>query len=326
MHTNLNTVILGQVVLDEVILKNTKEIPISEKPSVSNKILLGGPPSFSGTVAYTFAKAYQWIPIPILYSYICPRATAMVKKIESFSKISENLILRQRCPNFRLEYLENHERTLYMTNPPIQFSPQDFSWDFSVSPIAIIGSVFDEFNSPSIFKFLREQCSYVAFDPQGCFRRLNSKNEIEYIKWFNPDILSQINCLKVSEFESKLLDNGENSIETIYNLLEDFIDSILITRGNKGVIFGYKRLNGEVELLSVPAYTKGRILDETGAGDMFLYLYVIYLTFHQNEKEAISFATAATSLLLEQRRFCWEIDPEIIKSRQNEIMKEIIEF
>ena len=326
MVLDVKTVVLGQFVIDKVLFPKDRQIAPSNYRLNKNRIYLGGPPSFSGIAGIFLSEVFPWLSTPLIYSYICPTATSIVRDLKFRSEILSNLLEINSCPKFRLEYFTGKERKITMINPPKRFNPQDFPWKFSTPPISIVGSVFNEFNSPSIFQFLRENCSFIAFDAQGCFRTIGMGNEIKFRKWLDDNIISNINCLKVSEFESKYLHSGNTLVEIAHNLLDNNLSSILITRGNKGSILGYTKPNGIHKILSVPAFIEGEIVDETGAGDMFLFLYVSHLAIHHNEREAVSFASAATSQLLEYERFKWQIDPKEIEYRKTSILKKVIEF
>jgi len=319
------TLILGQMVLDTVITEGTLN---RDGRFANNQITIGGPPSFSGIVGHTLAKIFPWALPPLVYAYTCPMAISQSERLLDFESISKNLILRPRCPHFRLEYDNNDsERKLYLENPPFQFNLNDFNWDLNYSPIAVVGSVYHEFDNSDIFTFLKDKCSFIAFDPQGCFRQINPDGQIVFRNWWNPKIMANIDCLKISEAESKFLGLGTNNVQIIFKILETAVNLVLLTRGKKGAILGIKNIDTNViNLYDVPAYTTGTVVDETGAGDVFLSSFITHFLVHGNELDAAAFATSVASLLLEDRAFWGRFSKKEILFRHIRVKSQITEL
>ncbi|MFX0123044.1 MAG: hypothetical protein ACFFAE_05360 [Candidatus Hodarchaeota archaeon] len=321
MRKRRSTVALGQMVLDTVIHEN-QIFPLAKKQT---NLTLGGPPSFAGIIGVILSKMYSWMFPPLIYAYACPEAIVLLKDFPDHNLILKNLKIQPICPSFRLIYSTGKkERTLLLKNPPLQFNPKDFNWEFIYPPVVIISSVFHEFNNNSIFSFLRKRCDYIAFDPQGCFRHLTSEGKIEFRNWWNPKIIEKVDCLKVSETESKFLGFGKNPIRIVKKILETQISSVILTRGITGAIIGFKNQNG-IHVFDVPAFTGGKVANETGAGDIFLFAYVTHFKFFQNELNAVAFATSVTSLFLEHRRSLDRFSEELISVRQEKIKIRITE-
>lgn len=234
-------------------------------------------------------------------------------------------MIQSTCPCFRLKYSsDKNERTLLLKNPPKRFNLADFNWDFVNPPVAIVGSVYHEFSNHEIFTSLRNLCSYIAFDPQGCFRQLTTEGKIKFRNWWDTKIIENINCLKVSETEAKFLKLGTHFVEIITKILKTPVTSVLLTRGNNGTILGVR--NPDIHIYDIPAYSGGTIVDETGAGDIFLFTFVIHFLTFNNELDAVAFATSVTSLFIEQKRFRGRFTKDIIGLRQEKIRSKIIEF
>ncbi len=320
-------VILGQIVLDTVIRTNTFESLIEIQTGDKQLQVIGGPPSFTGTTGFILSQLYSWTKPPLVYAYSCQRVKDWLKSSKMYKSFLNNLKIQPDCPQFRLIYNDaENDRILYLENPPMDFDPSKFNWDFNNSPVAIVGSVFHEFNQSSFFSFLRDRCSYIAFDPQGCFRQLSIDGEIRFDDWVDHDIMAKIDCLKISETEARYLNLGNDKQSTIKNILETAISTVLLTRGVKGAILGVKISNEEkIALYNVPAYPCN-VIDETGAGDIFLYTFVIHFCAFQNVLDAVSFATGVTSILIEQNRFEWHLTKNFIEERQKIIRTQIKEI
>jgi sugar/nucleoside kinase (ribokinase family) len=306
------------MVLDTVIHNN-------QVNHIVNNQSLGGPPSFAGIVGIILSRMYSWISPPLIYAYACPQAIDLLHSYPEFSGMMTHLKQRSKCPQFRLNYSDNkNERVLSLKNPPLQFDPKDFNWDFDKPAVVIIGSIFHEFNAPEIFTFLKKRCSYIAFDPQGCFRHLTSEGKIKFTYWWDPKILENVDCLHVSDLESKLLGFGEDPVNIVNQILETPIPSVILTRGRSGAVLGFKN-NNKRHIFKVPAYVEGKVIDETGAGDIFQFVFVTHLLVFKDEIKAAAFATSVTSLFLEQKRPLKPLSTEIVQLRQAKIEAQITE-
>ncbi|UCG90115.1 MAG: hypothetical protein JSU57_06575 [Candidatus Heimdallarchaeota archaeon] len=321
MRKKVITLALGQMVLDNVIHDRQGTPLIKDQ----NNLFLGGPPSFAGIIGLILSKMFPWMAPPLVYAYGCPKAVSLLKKLPDYDLVSKNLMIQSKCPQFRLEYSsDENERMLSLRNPPLRFNLADFNWKFVNPPVAIVSSVYHEFSNYKIFSSLRNRCSYIAFDPQGCFRQLTATGKIKLRKWWDSEIMKNIDCIKVSETEAKFLKLGTHPVKIVTRILKTPVTSVLLTRGKNGAILGVK--NPNIHIYDVPAFTKGTIVDETGAGDVFLFTFVTHFQTFANELDAIAFATSVTSLFLEQERFMVSFTEETISSRQDKIRSKIIEF
>ncbi len=322
---NVRTIVLGQIVLDTIIRKHSLDKNLDLKP---DHIKIGGPPSFAGFIGKNLSEIFSWVSPPLVYAYTCSEALVLQKSSQRFKTIPQNLIKRPQCPHFQLTYNTiDSQRVIHLENPPLLFNPKDFNWDFEKFPIAVVGSVFHEFDCINIFNFLRKNCSYVSFDAQGCFRQFEGKKRITFRVWNNSRILNKIDCLKISEVESRFLNYGENAIQILKKLLNSSIYHVLLTKGKRGSILGVRNRNTEsIYLYDVPAFTGGEVVDETGAGDVFLYSYVIHYCAHHNEIDAIAFATSVASFLIEGKVESEYFSKKEVISRQNEVKSGITEI
>ncbi len=328
VRKQVKPVVLGQMVLDTVIHDNKNFHQINTQENKKDNIIVGGPPSFAGIAGLILSKVFPWISTPLIYAYACPEVISLLENYPDFSLISRNLKIRSQCPHFYLMYFSNDiERNLMLRNPPSQFNPANFNWKLEYLPVAIVGSIYHEFNSFNTFNFLRNKCSYIAFDSQGCFRQLTPEGNIIYRNWWNPKIIDNIDCFKVSGEEAKFLNLGKRPEKIVARILKSPVTSVLLTQGVNGSILGAKELKtGNIHIYNVPAFTEGTVIDETGAGDIFLFTFVSYFNAFNNELDAIAFATSVTSLLLEQKRFMWQLSNQTIKIRQKQIKNQITEF
>jgi len=317
------TLILGLYVIDEIITKsdiNTNSIE-EKKGSFS----LGGPPTFMGFVGNILSYLFSEITKPTLYTYVCPEVEQFLESTNDIFNLSGHFIHYTNCPKFRLDYSEmEQERKITLFDPLASFDVKLFPWKRNEFTTIIINSVYQEFNNPNIFSFLRKNGFSIVLDPQGFFRKISSEGKVKYSKWFNQSILSQIDCLKLSENEARLLNFGKTLTETVLNLLDLNISYVIVTKGEKGAILGCNKTKNSNHLLySLPAYTVDTAIDETGAGDVFLYCFIVFLQLLDDKLEAIAFSTSIASLLVEYRLDVKKFTIENIVVRQETVRSQI---
>ncbi len=317
-------VILGLYALDTI---NTgKSVNRTSQNNNCNEVSLGGPPTFAGFISKVLTHLYPTFGQSNIYSYICTKGQSLLKNHPANSNESKQLIKVKKCPKFTLEYSQSKkERKLTLDNPPTEFDCSPFHWEYENPPLLNISSIYHEFNNPEIFAFLRSKGSYIAFDPQGCFRIRKPDGKISYSEWFSPQIISKIDCIKLSENEAYFLGFGQDLFQIIISLFSYNLQHVIITQGSNGALLGVKKGTDVIQIYSVPAYTKGKVRNETGAGDVFLFSFLAYLKLFRDELDAAAFATSLSSLLIE---FGFEIDkydPKEIKLRQEAVLSGIKE-
>ncbi|MHA1215584.1 MAG: PfkB family carbohydrate kinase [Candidatus Hodarchaeales archaeon] len=290
------------MVLDRVVIDGGGTNSINRMLSES-KIKLGGPPAFSAMIRLVLSRVLPWMnPEVLVYAYTCPKAQDLLKKMNVPTSIFKNLVETSSCPQFNLIYRDsNQERELFLKNPPQLFDPTMFMWKKGLYDAIIVGSVYQEFNDKTIFELLAKHTNFIAFDPQGCFRKVDRKSgRIKFQTWWDSSILAKIKCLKLSESEALYLGKDTDLTDIINELLTNHVDIVLITRGNKGACLGFNTNRGK-SIYNIPAYTSGKVVDETGAGDVFLSMFVSHYLIFNDILNAASFATSIASLLIERK-------------------------
>ena len=315
--------ILGIYVIDEII--NEKFNSNNSVDKSKELISLGGPPTFIGFIGNILSRLFSEISNPTLYSYLCPEVEQLLEATSDILNLSGHFIQHSICPKFRLDYSHaEQERKITLFNPQINFDLKLFPWQLNESTVVIVNSVYQEFNNPDIFSFLRTNEFYVVLDPQGFFRKISTDGKVIYSNWFNREILSNIDCLKLSENEARLLEIGETLPEIIENLLLLNISYVIITKGERGALLGCKGFpEPQHTLYFIPAYSVDSAIDETGAGDVFLYTFIVFLQLLADELEAIAFATSVASLLVENKFDNTKFSIENITIRQESIRSKI---
>ncbi|MHA1234647.1 MAG: PfkB family carbohydrate kinase, partial [Promethearchaeota archaeon] len=214
--------------------------------------------------------------------------------------------------NFELNY-SNHSRrlTLKSCSPKLKFEdiPEKI---LSTSPsILVLAPLCNEISYEYVSKIVKKfPNSYIGIDLQGFIRYINDNGEVSYIRdeGIISNMIKIINLigdrliLKGSEVEMKLLSNHEEHPK-IMDYFKKFGNKaiFIMTMGEAGSLI---LKNGE-NILNIPAYKPKRVLDETGAGDVYLTIFLYELlnsdmTWEEIEKSA-HLASAAASFLVEKK-------------------------
>jgi hypothetical protein len=321
-------VLAGQIVLDTIIYRKMLVDPLKKSIKKPIPVTLGGPPFFGAYIAKKITKIFPWIDAPLLYAYSCPKALLLLENFFESDLILENLVIRPQCPNFRLIYAgDKSERFLSLKNPPLDYNPLDFDWDMNQEIITILGSVYHEFDNKKIIETIRSKSDFIALDAQGFFRYVTSNGDIIFKRWKNPEILANIDCLKISEKEASFLGLGINLHQIVEKLLDFSIKIVLLTRGRKGVILGVKKSPSEdIHIYKIPTYPVTKLINETGAGDILLFSFIAYLIIYKNEVDAIAFATSVVSFFIENDQLEKNFTTEKVVDRKKRIISQITEF
>ena len=214
--------------------------------------------------------------------------------------------------NFELNY-SNHSRrlTLKSCSPKLKF--EDIPEEILTSPpdILILAPLCNEISFEYVSKIVNTfPNTFIGIDLQGFIRYIDDDGEVSYVRdeAIISNMIAIINLigdrliLKGSEVEMKLLSNHKEP-QKIMEYFKNFENKAIyiMTMGEAGSLI---LKNGE-NLLKIPAYKPKRVLDETGAGDVYLTIFLYELlnsdmTWEEIEKNA-HLASAAASFLVEKK-------------------------
>ena len=214
--------------------------------------------------------------------------------------------------NFELNY-SNHSRSLTLKSCSPKLIFEDIPEKILSTPpsILVLAPLCNEISFEYVSKIVKKfPNTYIGIDLQGFIRYINDNGEVSYIRDENiiSNMIKIINLigdrliLKGSEVEMKLLSNYEE-FPKIMGYFRKFENRaiFIMTMGEVGSLI---LKNGE-NLLKIPAYKPKRVLDETGAGDVYLTIFLYELlnsdmTWEEIEKSA-HLASAAASFLVEKK-------------------------
>jgi len=214
--------------------------------------------------------------------------------------------------NFELNY-SNHSRrlTLKSCSPNLIF--EDIPEKILSTPpsILILAPLCNEISFEYVSKIVNKfPNTYIGIDLQGFIRHIDNNGGVSYVR--DEDIVSNmidiINLigdrliLKGSEVEMKLVSNHKEP-QKIMDFFTKFENKALyiMTMGEAGSLL---LKNGE-RTLKIPAYKPKRVLDETGAGDVYLTIFLYELLNSDMTWDAVEesahIASAAASFLVEKK-------------------------
>ena len=213
--------------------------------------------------------------------------------------------------NFELNY-SNHSRrlTLKSCSPRLKF--EDIPEKILSNPpsILVLAPLCNEISLEYVSKVVNTFPNpYIGIDLQGFIRYIDDEGEVSYVRdeAIISNMIEIINLigdrliLKGSEVEMKLLSNHKEPRKVMDYFKKFENEAIYImTMGEAGSLI----LKDGENLLKIPAYKPKRVLDETGAGDVYLTIFLYELlnsdmTWKEIEKNA-HLASAAASFLVEK--------------------------
>jgi len=228
------------------------------------------------------------------------------------------MIVDEQAPTTRFELVyEGGHRTV---SCPARCSPLsfvDFPDELWSARRFHIGSICGEISLSFIEKMgtgiIDEQP--IGIDLQGVLRDVHEDGTISLIPQGDAlestrniyEVFGKRLVIKGDDFECAAVSGIEDPVQCIEYLLSEFTDvTVLLTMGRKGSYLG-KNCDGNATIEKIPAFKPDRIVDETGAGDTYLVSYLSRIDTSSCSfdtcKEAALFASAASSFLVEDKKF-----------------------
>ena len=215
--------------------------------------------------------------------------------------------------NFILDYFD-HARTLTLKSRSPNLNFNDIPIEFLNNPpdIFVLVPLFNEISYEYVSLILNQfPKAYISIDLQGFIRKIDEDGKVVYI--YDNEIISNMKkiidligdrvILKGSEEEMNLFAGECDDFEKVMIHCNQYDNTgiFIMTLGEKGSLLTRK---GE-RTLKIPAFKPRRVVDETGAGDVyfsiFLYEFIRSDKSWEAVKNAAYFASAAASFLIEKK-------------------------
>ncbi len=236
------------------------------------KHCLGGPAAYTSLAAARLG----------LRTGIVSKAGPDFKYVDRLKQIDLSGVARQELTTVFYNTYKNGERTQRVENIGEKIQPEDIPKPYLRAKAVHLGPVFNEISLEAI-RFLRQNSkALITLDPQGFFR--GEENSIIFPKEMDYSILDFVDVIKVSE-----KDCPEKDLQT----MEEKCKIVILTRSKHGstVFFDGKKAD-------IPFF-KTRVVDETGAGDVYMAGFIKKFLKSQNPEKSALFGAAAASFAVE---------------------------
>jgi sugar/nucleoside kinase (ribokinase family) len=194
---------------------------------------------------------------------------------------------------FELKYgnnLSNRKLQLKSKAPPITVEdlPQSLkAKTIHIAPIA--GEVTYE-----VAKKLRSCAQWLSLDPQGLVRSFDEKGNVTRSSLTDKRMLELIDIYKSSSDEIKAV-TGMSTQKSAIKTVHDYgVETVIVTLGMKGAILSVKET-----VYKIPAYKSKKVVDPTGAGDVFIGGFLAEYIRGENLLWCACVGSAAASLVVE---------------------------
>ena len=214
--------------------------------------------------------------------------------------------------NFVLDYI-NHSRTLTLKakSPNLRFDDFPEEYINNQPDVIVLVPLCNEISYNYVSEILNTFPDvFIGIDLQGFIRNINTNGIVSYI--WDENLIKNMNkiinligdrlILKGSEIEMKLL-SGYEDLDAVMKYFNIFDNNgiYIMTLGEVGSMIIRK---GQ-EMLRIPAFKAKKVIDETGAGDVylaiFLYEFLNSDMSWMDIKNSAYLASAAASFLVEKK-------------------------
>ena len=215
--------------------------------------------------------------------------------------------------NFVLDYF-NHSRTLTLRSksPNLNFSDIPKKYLKNPPEVFVLVPLCNEISYEYVNQILKKfPDTYIGIDLQGFIRKIDEDGKVAYI--YDNEIISNMKniieligdklIMKGSEEEMSLLAGEYDDFEKIMTHFNEYNNNgiYIMTLGERGSMLTKK---GE-KLLKIPAFKPRRVIDETGAGDVYLSIF-LFEFIHSDKswksvEKAAYLASVAASFLVEKK-------------------------
>ena len=221
---------------------------------------------------------------------------------------------------FHLEYDQTGNRTLQVLGIAGKISPKNILDEFLDAQFILIGPILGEVDL-DLIGFLRTSSDAKLFlDPQGLIRLVGDDEKI--IHKCNRDqfskILDLVDFVKPNEPESVTITGSDIPLDGL-TMLREMGDAFpIVTLAERGSVMLY-----EDSEFHIPAYRTNAI-DPTGAGDVYGGSFIVEYLRTRDYVESALFASAASSLMVEQIGPDFKLDLVEVRRRKESMRTALV--
>ena len=142
--------------------------------------------------------------------------------------------------------------------------------NLSASPDAIhLGPVFGEVGL-DVLTHARQSCKFLSLDVQGLLRTSDANGRVRLVRRNIDSFLTKCDLLKATEQEARIVAPAKTVLSSAKRLLSKGAEHVIITRGPLGSLV----VRNDGGAIQIPSVRKARVVDPTGAGDIFIGSWV----------------------------------------------------
>jgi fructokinase len=188
---------------------------------------------------------------------------------------------------FRISYSANSRR-LELVHPGRKLRPGHILRSLQAIHL---GPVFNEIGLDTL-AYARRHSEFLTLDVQGLLRTMGRDGFVRLIRKNVDPFLSKCNLVKATEEEARVMAPASSMVATARRLLGRGAQYAIITRGRSGSLL-VKKYGGAFRIPSVP---ESRVVDLTGAGDIFVGSWLATFMFVEDALWAAAVGAAFASL------------------------------
>ncbi len=198
-----------------------------------------------------------------------------------------------KSTRFELRYSSDflsREMRLKFKAPPITVDDLPKSMEAKAVQIAPIAREI----STEVVERLRGCADFLSLDPQGLIRIFDENGKVNQGLLEDKRVLELINIYKSSEAEIKAA-TGKDDLTSAIKAVHDFgVETVIVTSGAKGAT-----LSVEGTAYTVPSYSNVKVVDPTGAGDVFIGGFLAEYVSGKDSLWCACVGSAAASIAVE---------------------------
>jgi sugar/nucleoside kinase (ribokinase family) len=145
-----------------------------------------------------------------------------------------------------------------------------------------------------VAKKLRNCAQWLSLDPQGLVRSFDEKGNVTCGSLTDKRMLELIDIYKSSSDEIKAVTDMSTQKSAIKAVHDYGVETVIVTLGMKGAVLSVKET-----VYKIPAYKSKKVVDPTGAGDVFIGDFLAEYIRGENLLWCTCVGSAAASLVVE---------------------------
>ena len=162
---------------------------------------------------------------------------------------------------FRISY-RGDSRKLGLIHPGQRLKPADRGGSLEAIHL---GPVYMEVGL-DVLSYARRHSQFLSLDVQGILRTSDRDGFVRLVRRRIGPFLAKCNLVRATEEEARVMAPAATTVGTARRLLHKGADYVIITRGASGSLLATK----DADALHIPSVPESRVVDRTGAGDIFI--------------------------------------------------------